>query len=74
MKEIIIIETNKPQKLKNFLDKEHFAYKVYQEPKADYGEAIKEDKEQLKKQLTAAYQRQAKNKKLQSELALWDSI
>jgi len=77
MKEIIIIETNKPQKLKNFLDKEHFAYKVYQEPKADYGEAIKDkkqDKEQLKKQLIAAYQRQAKNKKLQSELALWDSI
>jgi len=32
MKEIIIIETNKPQKLKNFLDKEHFSYKIYQEP------------------------------------------
>jgi hypothetical protein len=35
MKEIIIIETNKPQKLKNFLDKEHFSYKVYQEPKKE---------------------------------------
>ena len=66
MKEIIIIETNKPQKLKNFLDKEHFAYKVYQEPK--------QDKEQLREKLIAAYQRIAKNKKLQSELALWDSI
>jgi hypothetical protein len=62
MKEIIIIETNKPQKLKNFLDKEHFSYKVYQEPK--------QDKEQLKKRLIAAYQRQTKNKKLQAELAL----
>ena len=66
MKEIIIIETNKPQKLKNFLDKEHFSYKVYQEPK--------QDKEQLREKLIAAYQRIAKNKKLQSELALWDSI
>ncbi len=66
MKEIIIIETNKPQKLKNFLDKEHFTYKVYQEPK--------QDKEQLREKLITAYQRIAKNKKLQSELALWDSI
>ena len=31
-------------------------------------------KEQLRKRLIAAYQRQAKNKKLQAELALWDSI
>ena len=62
MKEIIIIETNKPQKLKNFLDKEHFAYKVYQEPKhiqkidifAKYGEAIKD-------------------KKREEELKLWDN-
>jgi hypothetical protein len=52
MKEIIIIETTKPQKLKNFLDQENFSYKVYREPKpspkidifANYGEAIK-DKE-----------------------------
>jgi hypothetical protein len=43
VKEIIIIETNKPQKLKNFLNKEHFSYKVYQEPEQDQG--------QLKKQL-----------------------
>ena len=60
MKEIIIIETNKPQKLKNFLNKEHFAYKVYQEPKqkidifSNYGKAIK-DKEREK------------------ELKLWDN-
>ena len=68
MKEIIIIETNKPQKLKSFLDKEHFSYKVYQEPKNQ------PDKEQLREKLIAAYKRQTKNKKLQSELALWDSI
>lgn len=66
MKEIIIIETNKPQKLKSFLDKEHFSYKVYREPQ--------QDKEPLKKRLIAAYQRQAKNKELQAELSLWDSI
>jgi len=34
------LKTNKPQKLKNFLNKEHFFYKVYQEPN--------QDKEQLK--------------------------
>jgi capsule polysaccharide export protein KpsC/LpsZ len=62
MKEIIIIETNKPQKLKNFLDKEHFSYKVYQEPK--------QDQEQLKERLISAYKRIAKNKKLHSELTL----
>jgi hypothetical protein len=28
----------------------------------------------LKKRLIAAYQRQAKNKKLQAELTLWDRI
>jgi hypothetical protein len=34
----------------------------------------KQDKEQLRKRLIAAYQRIVKNRKLQSELALWDSI
>jgi DNA gyrase/topoisomerase IV subunit B len=34
----------------------------------------KREKEQLRKRLIAAYQRQAKNKNLQKELALWDSI
>ena len=32
------------------------------------------EKEQLRKRLIAAYQRQAKNENLQKELALWDSI
>lgn len=61
MKEVIIIETNRSQKLKKFLQQEHFSYKVYQEPKhsqlnifANYGEVIK-------------------NKKRNQELALWDN-
>lgn len=33
----------------------------------------KREKEQLRKRLITAYQRQAKNKNLQKELALWDS-
>lgn len=52
MKEIIIVETTRPQKLKRFLSQEHFTYKVYQEPKhsqkldifANYGEAIRNKK------------------------------
>ena len=63
MKEVIIVETNRSQKLKRFLVQEHFAYKVYQEPTppqkydifAGYGEAIK-------------------NKKRSEELALWDNV
>ena len=34
----------------------------------------KKEKVELREKLIAAYQRQAKNKKIQSELALWDSI
>jgi hypothetical protein len=64
MKEIIIIKTDQGEKIKNFLEKEKFSYKVYQEPKD------RPDKEQLRDKLIAAYERQAKNKKLQSELAL----
>ncbi len=63
MKEVIIVETTRPQKLKRFLGQEHFTYKVYQEAKhsqkldifANYGEAIK-------------------NKKRAKELTLWDSV
>jgi hypothetical protein len=52
MKEVIIIETTRPQKLKKFLNQERFIYKIYQEPKhsqkpdifANYGEAIKNKK------------------------------
>lgn len=34
----------------------------------------KREKEQLKKRLIAAYQRQAKNKNLQKELNLWEKV
>jgi len=34
----------------------------------------KKEKAELREKLIVAYQRQAKNKKIQSELALWDSI
>ena len=34
----------------------------------------KKEQAELREKLIAAYQRQAKNKKIQSELALWDSI
>ena len=63
MKEIIIIETNKPQKLKNFLDKEHFSYKVYQEPK------IKQ-----KVDIFANYDKAIKNKEREKELKLWNNV
>ncbi len=63
MKEVIIIETNRSQKLKRLLQQENFAYKVYQEPKpsqkldifANYGEAIK-------------------NQERNKELILWDNV
>jgi len=48
MKELIIIETNRPQQVKKLLDKSHIDYKVYQEPTqkesifANYGEATKD--------------------------------
>jgi len=48
MTELIIIETDKNQKLKNFLQQENIDYKVYHEPNTDqenifanYGTAIK---------------------------------
>jgi len=34
----------------------------------------KKEQAELREKLIAAYQRQAKNKKIQSELALWDSV
>ena len=48
MKELIVIETNRPQQVKKLLDKSHIDYKVYQEPTqkegifANYGEATKD--------------------------------
>jgi hypothetical protein len=59
MKEIIIIETKNPQKLKKFLDKEHFSYKVYQEPRNEQ-----------KTDIFANYDKVIKNKEREKELKL----
>jgi len=48
MKELIIIETNRPQQVKKLLEKSHIDYKLYQESTqkesifANYGEATKD--------------------------------
>jgi hypothetical protein len=51
-----------------------FVNKVVERELKDLVQEKKQEKEQLKKRLIAAYQRQVKNKKLQAEMALWDSI
>jgi hypothetical protein len=56
MKELIIIETSRPQQVKKLLEKSHIEYKVYQEPFqkesifANYGEAIKDKQRELEAQ------------------------
>jgi len=76
MKEVIILEVNEPRKshlVQDFLKQKKIDYRILVENQLELKDNLKE-KEQLKKRLITAYQRQAKNKKLQSELALWDSI
>jgi len=76
MKEVIILEVNgsrKSQLIQDFLKQKKVDYRILAETQPELNANSKE-KEQLKKQLITAYQRIAKNKKLQSELALWDSI
>ncbi|CAG8483822.1 9192_t:CDS:2 [Cetraspora pellucida] len=73
---VIILEVNearKSQLIQGFLKSKKIDYRILTETQSELNNNSKE-KEQLKKRLIAAYQRQAKNKKLQSELALWDSI
>ncbi len=80
MKEVIILEVNEPRKshlVQDFLKQKKIDYRILAEAQPELNANSKEkerEKEQLKKRLITAYQRQAKNKKLQSELALWDSI
>ncbi|MCE8164107.1 MAG: hypothetical protein I3273_08015 [Candidatus Moeniiplasma glomeromycotorum] len=62
MTELIIIKTNKSQKLKNFLDKENFSYKVYQEP----------NKQKI--DIFTNYGQVIKNKEREKELKLWDNV
>jgi len=57
MKEVIIVETTRSQKLKKFLNQEHFAYKIYQEPKHSH-----------KDNIFANYKKAIKNKKRENEL------
>ena len=75
MKEVIILEVsgNKSQLVQDFLKQKKVDYRVLVENQLELNGNSKE-KQQLKQQLITAYQRQAKNKKLQSELSLWDSI
>lgn len=75
MKEVIILEVSgsKSQLIQDFLKQKKVDYRILAEKQLELNDNLKE-KEQLKKRLIAAYQRQAKNKKLQSELNLWDSI
>lgn len=51
-----------------------FVNRAVEKELKDLVQEEKKAKEQLKKRLIAAYQRQAKNKKLQAELTLWDRI
>jgi hypothetical protein len=51
-----------------------FVNRAVEKELKDLVQEEKKAKEQLKKRLITAYQRQAKNKKLQAELTLWDSI
>jgi len=78
MKEVIILEVNEAKKshlVQDFLKQKKIDYRILVENQLELDDNLKKkEKEQLKKRLITAYQRQAKNKKLQSELALWDSI
>lgn len=71
MKEVIILEVSgsKSQLIQDFLKQKKVDYRILAEKQLELNDNLKE-KEQLKKRLITAYQRQAKNKKLQSELNL----
>ena len=70
MKEVIILEIKEPrtsQLVQGFLKQKKIDYRILAETQSELKE---EEKKQLKKKLITAYQRQAKNKNLQSELSL----
>jgi ribosomal protein L14E/L6E/L27E len=60
MKEIIIVETQNGEKVKNYLEKEHENYKVYYENEEDY----------WRQAVRAASQDEQRNK----EITAWDKI
>jgi len=76
MKEVIILEVNearKSQLVQSFLKQKKVDYRILVENQSELNDNLKKkerEKEQLKQQLITAYQRQAKNKKLQAELSL----
>ncbi|CAI2187385.1 7060_t:CDS:2 [Funneliformis geosporum] len=69
MKEVIILEVsgNKSRLIQDFLKQKKVDYRILAEKQLELNDNSKE-KEQLKKRLITAYQRQAKNKKLQRNL------
>ncbi|CAG8533564.1 5415_t:CDS:1, partial [Ambispora gerdemannii] len=73
---VIILEVNeakKSQLVQSFLQQKKIDYRILAETRLEPNTNSKEkerEKQQLKKRLIAAYQRQAKNKNLQSELSL----
>ena len=76
MKEIIMLEVNESsqsQLVQDFLKQKNIDYRLLSETSPETSKTLK-DKEDLKKRLIAAYQRQTKNKDFQKEMALWDSI
>jgi gas vesicle protein len=76
MREVIILEIQEAktkQLVQSFLKQKGINYRILAETQTKLKEK-KQEEEQLKKRLITAYQRQAKNKKLQAELSLWDSI
>jgi len=75
MKEVIILEVNeakKSQLIQDFLKQKKIDYRILAETQSELNDNSK--KKEREKQLITAYKRQAKNKKLQTELSLWDSI
>ena len=62
-------ESSKSQLVQDFLKQKNIDYRLLSETPPETNNTLK-DKEELKKRLIGAYQRQAKNKDFQKELAL----
>lgn len=75
-KEIIMLEikeSSKSQLVQDFLKQKNIDYRLLSETQPESSSNSKE-KEELKKRLIKAYQRQAQNKNFQKEMSLWDSV
>ena len=74
MKEIIMLEVNKSnqsQLVQDFLKQKNIDYRLLSETSP---ETNSKNKEELRKRLIAAYQREAKSKEFQQEMSTWESI